>query len=149
MLEIVKMQKEHIKDILEIENECFFDPWSEKMLTDELNSGISHYFVAEDSGVVCGYVGMYVTVDIANITNIAVKKEYRRRAVADSLLSMLINEAKSQKLSFVTLEVRESNVPAISLYSKHKFKIEGKRKAYYSDNHEDALIMTLDITEDT
>lgn len=148
MLDIVKMQQKHIKGILEIEKECFFDPWSEKMLTDELNSEISYYFVAEDSDVVCGYVGMYVTVDIANITNIAVKKEYRRRAVADSLLSMLIKEAKSQKLSFVTLEVRESNIPAISLYSKHMFKIEGKRKAYYSDNHEDALIMTLDIAED-
>lgn len=145
MLEIVKMKKEHISQIAALEKECFKDPWSENMLISELESEIAHYFVAQNEGSVLGYIGMYVTADIANITNVAVKKENRRCGIAGSLLKVLINEAKKQKLCFVTLEVRVGNSPAIALYTQMGFKEEGRRKGYYRDNNEDALIMTLNI----
>ncbi len=145
MLEIVKMKKEHISQIAALEKECFKDPWSENMLLSELESEIAHYFVAQNEGSVLGYIGMYVTADIANITNVAVKKENRRCGIAGSLLKVLINEAKKQKLCFVTLEVRVGNSPAIALYTQMGFKEEGRRKGYYRDNNEDALIMTLNI----
>lgn len=145
MLEIVKMKKEHISQIAALEKECFKNPWSENMLISELESKIAHYFVAQNEGCVLGYIGMYVTADIANITNVAVKKENRRCGIAGSLLKTLINEAKEQKLCFVTLEVRAGNSPAIALYTQMGFKEEGRRKGYYRDNNEDALIMTLNI----
>lgn len=147
MLKIVKMHQKHISQIAELEKQCFHAPWSEKMLTDELNSQIAFYFVAEKGNEVCGYSGMYVTADIANITNIAVSRNHRRQGIADRLLTEICDEAKRQKLSFVTLEVRESNAPAVSLYEKHGFNKEGKRKGYYSDNNEAALIMTLNLSD--
>ena len=143
MLEIVKMQKKHIGEIAQLEKECFHDPWSENMFLSELESDIAHYFVAEQDGVVLGYIGMYVTADVANITNVAVKKEYRRCGIARKLLSEIIDESKKQKLCFVTLEVRVSNEPATMLYKQMGFETAGRRKGYYRDNNEDAYIMTL------
>ena len=147
MLEIVKMNDGHIKEIAELEKACFSDPWSESMIRSELKSDIAHYFVAENNGKVVGYIGMYITVDTANITNVAVKEEYRRQKVAQKLLFKLIEKSKEEKLDFITLEVRKSNNPAISLYQKFGFTIEGTRKAYYSDNNEDAYIMTKSLNE--
>ena len=147
MLEIVKMNEGHIKEIAELEKACFSDPWSENMLRSELKSNIAHYFVAENDGEPIGYIGMYITVDTANITNEAVKEEYRRMKVAQKLLSKLIEKSREENLDFITLEVRKSNSPAISLYQKFGFIIEGVRKAYYSDNNEDAYIMTKSLNE--
>ena len=147
MLEIVKMNDGHIKEIAELEKACFSDPWSENMLRSELNSDIAHYFVAENDGRAVGYIGMYITVDTANITNVAVKEEYRRQKVAQKLLFKLIEKSKEEKLDFITLEVRKSNNPAISLYQKFGVVVEGTRKAYYSDNNEDAYIMTKSLNE--
>ena len=147
MLEIVKMNDGHIKEIAELEKACFSDPWSENMLRSELNSDIAHYFVAENDGRVVGYIGMYITVDTANITNVAVKEEYRRQKVAQKLINCLIEKSNEEKLDFITLEVRKSNNPAISLYQKFGFTIVGTRKAYYSDNNEDAYIMTKSLNE--
>lgn len=145
MLKICKMTSEHINEAAELEKICFAVPWTEKMLSDELKSPISRYFAAEEGGMLCGYAGMYVTVDTANITNVAVKPEKRRKGIGNRLLKAIINEAGAMNLSFITLEVRESNTRAIALYEKNGFKTAGKRKKYYSDNNEDALIMTLEL----
>lgn len=143
MLEIKKMTEKHIFGISEIEKRYFKDPWSYEMIKSELENPFAYYFVCEDKGKVSGYIGMYITVDTVNITNIAVCDENRRKGIGNALLKKVVSLSLEMNMSFVTLEVRVSNAPAISLYEKNGFKIVGKRKEYYSDNKEDAYIMTL------
>ena len=85
---------------------------------------------------------MSTVLDEGNITNIAVHPEYRNRKIASRILEMLIEYAICEKLSVLMLELRESNITAYNLYSKFGFEAVGKRKKYYSDNSEDAILMT-------
>ena len=96
----------------------------------------------QDGEHVIGYVGMMTVLDEGYISNVAVSPEHRRRGIADMLLSYLHAEAEKLALSFVSLEVRASNTPAISLYAKHGYIEEGRRKNYYQKPREDAIIMT-------
>ncbi len=144
MFEIVEMQSKHVEDAAVLEKLCFSMPWSESMLRGELENPLSHYVAAlDDTGRLVGYAGMLSVLDEGYIANIAVLPEYRRRGAADALLNSLTEYGKAQNLSFLTLEVRKSNAPAISLYRKHGFSVEGVRKKYYEQPPEDAYIMTL------
>ena len=89
-----------------------------------------------------GYIGISCIIDEGYITNVAVFPESRKKGVGTALLERVFSLAKDMGLSFVSLEVRESNIPAISLYEKLGFKQEGKRKDFYRDPKEDALILT-------
>ena len=102
----------------------------------------AHYTVAICDGKVVGYVGIVCVAVEGSITNIAVHPDYRNHGIATCLLDMILNFADENELEFVTLEVRESNINAIHLYEKFGFETVGKRKNYYSDNHEAALLMT-------
>lgn len=145
MLKIVPMNEAHIEQIAALERRCFTQPWSAAMLMSELQSDIAVYYAAEEDGKACGYAGMYITADVGNITKVAVSPETRRRGIADMLLRELADAAEKRRLSCLTLEVRASNAPAISLYKKNGFYRAGVRKEYYRDNHEDAYIMTRDF----
>ena len=96
-------------------------------------------------GEPAGYAGYYAVLDEGYITNVAVREVFRRRHIADRLMEELEHRAKEDGLAFLTLEVRESNAPAVALYSKHGFETRGLRKNYYERPRENALIMTLDL----
>ena len=140
-MQIVKFSERHLKDILEVEKECFTDAWSEKMFKEEISGKYSHYYVAEIDGHAVGYMGMWSLSGEGHITNVAVGQNYRRQGIARALISHFIDIAKKENLEFMTLEVRASNIPAITLYKSFGFCDVGIRKKYY-ENSEDALLLT-------
>ena len=140
-LQIVPIEYGHIKDIANLEKVCFSTPWSQETITDAYKTG-TKFFVVEKDRKVLGYVGLSAIIDEGYITNIAVFPEYRKMGVGTALLQHLFDFAKEKELAFISLEVRESNSNAISLYKKLGFIEEGKRKNFYSLPSEDALILT-------
>ena len=140
---IVPMSAEHLDEIAELERICFSMPWSRTMLAEELKDDLSAFLVAlDESGHVAGYAGMRVILDEGYINNIAVRPEYRRRGIARKLLQPFLDFAHTNKLAFLTLEVRVSNAGAIALYESTGFETVGRRRNYYEYPTEDALIMT-------
>ncbi len=93
---------------------------------------------------IAGYAIIWDMVDVAHIISIAVRRSVRRRGIGELLLLNSISMSKEKGMSSITLEVRNSNLPAQSLYKKYDFRVKGIRKHYYTDNREDALIMTTD-----
>lgn len=147
--EIVPMDRSHIPQIVALERECFSAPWSEEMLTEELFNTQASFLVAEDEeGCVLGYAGLHVVLDEGYIDNVAVEPSARRHGVAGALMDVFCRFGAAN-LAFLTLEVRASNAPAISLYEKYGFVEAGRRKNYYSDPKEDAIIMTREFYHDT
>ena len=138
---IVDMKKEHLPDILEVENESFSHPWTENMFLEELNGKFSIYRVAVENEKAVGYMGMWVLADEGHITNVAVGEKHRGKGIGASLVADFIRTGKEKDLAFLTLEVRVSNENAIALYEKHGFIEVGRRKKYY-ENTEDAILMT-------
>lgn len=140
---IVDAQLKHIDAVEEIEKQCFSLPWSRQALVSQLPDDMHVFIVAEnEQGNAIGYVGMMYVLDEGYISNVAVSPDYRKLGIADALISRLISDAEKKKLSFVTLEVRESNIPAINLYSKNGFSEVGLRKNYYEKPKENAILMT-------
>lgn len=140
-LEVILADQSHIKAIAELEKACFSTPWSEKTLSEAIQNG-TKFFVAIKNGAVLGYIGLSVVLDEGYITNVAVFEKHRKKGVASAILNHLIKFSKENSLSFISLEVRESNRNAISLYSKFGFKSEGFRKNFYENPKENAIIMT-------
>lgn len=133
---------EQLDDIIEIEKQCFSMPWTWYQLRSQLRDSQHEFICALDDETVTGYVGMMYVLDEGYISNVAVSPDYRRQGIADALIDELVSRCNSLKLAFVTLEVRESNASAISLYTKHGFSPVGKRKNYYELPREDAILMT-------
>ena len=147
MYHIVPMAGEHLEQVEAIERLCFPDPWSRNMLAEELDNALSAFLVALDAGGrVAGYAGLQVILDEGNILNIAIRPDCRRKGVAKKLLKVFLDFAQGNRLSFLTLEVRASNYPAIALYGAHSFRGVGRRKNYYEHPREDAIIMTREFT---
>ena len=146
---IVPMDRSHVGQIAELERECFSAPWSEAMLTEALFDAQASFIVAEsEDGGLLGYAGLHVVLDEGYIDNIAVEEAARRHGVGDALLDVFCRFGQAH-LSFLTLEVRASNAPAIALYRKHGFQEAGRRKNYYQQPREDAIIMTREFDHGT
>lgn len=126
----------------EIEKECFSVPWTEAMLLGELAEGL--YLGAFEDDALIGYCGMRAVLDEGYINNVAVLPAFRRRGVARKLLTEL--EKSAEGLSFLTLEVRESNLPAQALYLSLGYLPVGRRPRYYERPVEDAILMTKYFT---
>lgn len=139
--EILPIEHRHLNDIAQLEKICFSTPWSQNAITEAFTAG-TKFFVAISNNKVLGYVGLSAILDEGYITNIAVYPEHRNKGVATALLKTLFDFALENNLSFISLEVRQSNITAISVYEKLGFKKEGLRKGFYSEPKEDALIMT-------
>lgn len=136
------MTSGHLDDVYIIETECFSHPWSKHSLEEELNNETSLFLVAKEENEVIGYIGMSIVIDEGYIFNVAVRENHRNKGVATALINELVTYGKKNNFSFITLEVRESNLPAISLYSKFGFIKAGERKNYYSNPKENAILMT-------
>lgn len=135
---VVPMEEQHVAAIAELERQCFSEPWSESALREELGRGL--FLAAVEGDTVLGYVGCQTVLDEGYITNVAVLPAYRRRGVAEGLLTGLLGRAAG--LSFVTLEVRASNAAACALYEKLGFQRVGIRRGFYRVPTEDAVLMT-------
>ncbi len=143
---IVPMTSEHLDAVAELERTCFTVPWSRNMLAEELDNALSAFLVAlDESGRVVGYAGLQVVLDEGYITNVAVRPDCRRCGIAGKLLDVFERFAAGNRLSFLTLEVRESNYAAIALYGRHGYRGVGRRKNYYEHPKEDAVIMTREF----
>lgn len=129
--------------IAELEKMCFTHPWSEESVREELENENSRIFVAERGGVVVAYSGMQVAADEGYILNIAVHSALRRRGLGNAVINALIDAAKAEHLSFITLEMRETNLAAAALYTACGFEQVGRRRGYYMQPKEDAILMTL------
>ncbi len=136
------MTKDDIEKVLIVENSSFPTPWSKNAFVSELaNAGFTRYFVAECLDQIVGYAGMWIILDEAHITNIAVHPNWRGKRIGEALLCRVIEDAVLAGCIGITLEVRVSNDVARNLYRKYGFTDEGIRKGYYTDNNEDAVIM--------
>ncbi len=142
---IKKMSPSHVGEIARLEKECFSTPWSEDGLKSELNNAFARFFVATYAGEIAGYVGAHNVLGEVYITNVAVFEKFRRKGVAKKLIDALLKTAKAENGNFVTLEVRKSNIPAVSLYEKCGFEKVGERKNFYEKPRENAVLMTYFI----
>ena len=147
------MGQEDISQVAEIDLSCFPTMRPPTNYQSELINPMAHYIVAIDDALpvgahnrsqIVGFAGIWLLAGEAHVINIAVREECRRCGLGELLLIGLIHEAQTLGAGIITLEVRPSNVAAQQLYKKYGLAERGRRKAYYTDNRDDALIMTLD-----
>ncbi|HZJ84149.1 MAG TPA: ribosomal protein S18-alanine N-acetyltransferase [Syntrophomonadaceae bacterium] len=137
-----EMKASDVDEVIGIEREAFTLPWSKESYLADLRNDFATYLVCDYAGQVAGYAGMWVVFYDAHITNVAVAKEYRNQGIGKMLLMGLEKVAKEKEATRMMLEVRPSNYAAIHLYKSIGFKPYNIRKNYYSDNGEDAIVMT-------
>lgn len=138
---IREMTREDVKPVSTIEEETFSMPWSEAAFLDMIEDRNAHYLVADEEGKIIGSCGLRDIVGEGEITNVAVKQEYRNRGIGFLMLCELIEAGRQRGIEAFTLEVRESNAAAIHIYEKLGFKTEGMRRNFYEKPIEDAAIM--------
>ncbi len=143
------MTRHDVERVYEIECVCFRSPWSKNALAGELRNDVAHYHVLEEDGVLVGYAGMWVLFEEAHVTNVAVLPDFRRKGFARKLMLSMMESARSLGASKMTLEVRENNLAAQSLYRGLDFHQNGYRPRYYSDSGEGALLLWNENIEET
>ena len=135
-----RIQKTDLEAIAALEREAFVHPWTSEalaLLCGEMATGV----VVMDGTRAVAYGGMMCVAGEGQITNVATSPAYRRRGLGAAVLSALIEEAKARGLCEISLEARESNLPAIALYEKFGFRVMGKRPRFYTNPTETALVM--------
>ena len=142
MCKTAKLSLSHFPAVLAIERESFSDAWSENAFLELLANPLTCGFIAENNGEVLGYIMFYNIEPEIQILNVAVRESARNRQIGSLLLTAVL---ACEHISWVTLEVRESNLPAINLYKKFGFKIDGVRTNYYKKPKENAVLMSLEI----
>jgi ribosomal-protein-alanine N-acetyltransferase len=137
------MRMADVAAVLEIERLSFSSPWPAYAFEQELTGNrLAHYVVARSGGRVVGFAGIWLMVDEAHVTTFGVHPDHRRRGVGRRLLLRLAELAIELGSARLTLEVRVSNTAAQALYQAFGFRVAGRRIAYYSDDGEDAVVMT-------
>jgi [ribosomal protein S18]-alanine N-acetyltransferase len=145
-VEIAAMELADIGAIREIERLSFQTPWPSYAFEQELTSNrLARYVVARAGTAVVGFGGLWLMVDEAHITTFAVHPEWRRQGIGRRLLVALVESAMALGAARMTLEVRAGNVDAQRLYAQLGFEEAGRRVAYYTDDGEDAMIMTTPL----
>lgn len=148
-VEIDLMGKKDLPEILAIENESFASPWTIGMFESELSAVHSQFLVAriklDNKSIIGGYIIFWIVADEVHLHNLAVKEEYRCSGLGFHLLAVMKQISQQIGARAMTLEVRESNSAAIKLYRRCSFVVKGRRPLYYTDTHEDALIMWADV----
>lgn len=140
-MRIESMNSSHVAQIALLEKNCFSDPWSEKSVASELDNKLAFWLVAIEGDTVAGYIGSQTVMDETDMMNVAVHPDFRRQGIGEALITGLVEHLKTIGSRCLTLEVRASNAPAIALYEKLGFSEIGRRKNYYRNPREDALIL--------
>ena len=141
-MEIIKMNESHVAAVAELEEICFGSAaWSERSVASEMTNELSLWLVAVEDGRLAGYVGSQTVIDETDMMNVAVHPDFRRRGIGEKLILDLVEALKEKGSRSLTLEVRASNEAAIGLYEKLGFRQAGRRKNYYRNPREDALIL--------
>ena len=141
-VEVRFSEEKDLPRIAALEQLCFSDPIPADFLERMLNNDTQLMLTAQCDETAAGYLSMQFVLDEGYINNIAVYPEYRRMGIGDLMLEKLETWAGEKGLAIMTLEVRESNLPAIALYAKHGFETTGIRKNYYEKPKENAILMT-------
>lgn len=133
-------QEQDLERVAQLEQECFSDPWSYDALKSSFENPLTHCFLAEDGGQVCGYCCVFCLFEDAEVLNIAVAKACRGKGYAKALLEKMHQTAKELGATQSFLEVRVSNASAIGLYERYGYESYGVRAKYYADG-ESAFVM--------
>ncbi|MFQ5455052.1 MAG: ribosomal protein S18-alanine N-acetyltransferase [Nitrospirota bacterium] len=147
-ISIERMKKEYIERIIAIENSLFSNPWTKEAFLYEIDKNIFSYpfaAMADDKDRIAGYICTWIIYEEMHILNLAVDKPFMRNGIGERLVDFSIDMGRKREVKEVFLEVRISNIPAISLYKKIGFYIISERKDYYTHPVEDALIMKKDM----
>lgn len=143
--QIIPMTPDLLPQAAALERACFSHPWTEQALAEDLDNELLTLLAAvEEDGTLLGYGEVRTVLDEGTLEKIAVDPAFRRQGVAETLLRRFFRDGEG-KLAFLTLEVRAGNAPAIALYEKLGFRMVGRRKNYYRELHEDALLMTVEF----
>ena len=140
-MKIIPMTDAHVDAVADLEAICFADPWSANSVASELTNPLSCWLVALEADNVVGYIGSQTVMGETDMMNVAVHPDHRRKGIAVSLIHALVRKLKECESHCLTLEVRASNAPAIALYEKLGFTEAGRRRNYYRNPKEDALIL--------
>ena len=145
-MQLRPLKEEDIPQVTAIDREAFPTLWPPANYDRELKNGLAHYIVAcsDESQYVLGFAGIWLLADEAHITNIAVREKHRRRGIGETLLIAIIELSIELGAKLVTLEVRASNTDAQKLYARYGFVKVGLRRGYYTDNREDAVLMSIE-----
>ena len=145
MIETGLMTLQDVDAVWEIEKQSFAIPWSrDAFVTEVTENKCARYLVVREDGVPVAYAGMWLVLDEAHVTNIAVRSDMRGRGLGEVVARALMQLAADTGIRYMTLEVRRTNLVAQSLYKKLGFVEVGFRKRYYADNNEDALVMVCE-----
>ncbi len=139
------MDRKHIPQVLEIERTSYPAPWSETAFSNEMISGVSVAIVALVGESVAGYVVGWIVADQLHVANIAVSPGHQRRGIGNGMMTWLLEEAVRRGCTSSSLEVRESNQAARSMYGRLGYRSVAIRKGYYSNPAEDAVVMLKDL----
>lgn len=135
------MTTEDAEAVAALESKCFAMPWSREDFWRETRNELATYIVGELNGRIVAYAGAWVSFEQAEVMHVAVEPEFRGQGLGTLLFGALIEAVKLRGATSITLEVRPSNTTAVKLYESFGLKSVGRRKGYYLDNGEDALIM--------
>jgi ribosomal-protein-alanine N-acetyltransferase len=141
-LQIVQMTQADLPTVLRIEAAAFTTAWPANAFANEIRDNkLAHYFIGKFGGRIVAYGGIWVILEDSHVTTIAVHPDERGRRFGEEMMLKLLDEAIARGASWMTLEVRESNLSAQRLYRKYGFTTVSTRRGYYSDNGENALVM--------
>jgi len=141
MMQIIRMQEAHVPAVAALEQKCFSAPWDEASVRSEITNELSLWLVAVENDRLLGYVGSQTVLGETDMMNLAVCEDSRRRGIGRALVMALCDALKENGSACLTLEVRASNDPAIAMYTLYGFSQIGRRKNYYRNPREDALIL--------
>jgi [ribosomal protein S18]-alanine N-acetyltransferase len=149
-LSIERMRASDLPDVLVIERASFSMPWSRGAFLYEIEQNqVARCWVGRDGGRIVGYICLWEVADELHVTNVAVHPDDRRRGIARALLESVFARARAASSRMVLLEVRPSNTEALALYESFGFRVVGRRRGYYYDTGEDALVMEASVTSVT
>lgn len=136
-----KLTSDDAESVAALEAKCFAMPWSREDFWRETRNELAEYIVAELDGKIVAYAGAWVSFNQAEVMHVAVEPKFRGQGLGTLIFGELIKAVKIRGAASITLEVRPSNIAAIKLYESFGLRSVGRRKGYYLDNGEDALIM--------
>ncbi|GGF28367.1 putative ribosomal-protein-alanine acetyltransferase [Halobacillus andaensis] len=147
MVQVREMREDDLAQVMVVEHATFAVPWTEETFRKEVNgeNPYAHYYVIEDQGEVFGYCGVWLIIDEAHVTNIAIHPDHRGKKYGEQLFRYSFEQVIEMGAIQLSLEVRVSNTAAQHLYRKFGLVPGGIRKNYYTDNGEDALVMWVGL----